>query len=228
MSDETGFAQTMGDLAVVLLREVSQSLLMARQEAPLIEVTKVRIRFGQPPGADNPLALRHPTLTNGWDMEMDLNGVETRIRSATADTITQPQKTLLGIFGTHPVTALKGVNTSGARLLESAQIRTIAQLAALDSQEQLRLSVQHNNLDLMDAWGKARLLDSPIPFFPAASLARSNLHSLLKMTPEQLRASTGQAASSTETDQLYQLLALLTVAIDSKVLQKTSFGQLMS
>ena len=223
---------SLGDFAAVLVREVSQSLLLAETEAPLIHVHTVRIRFGQPPAEEaeangSLLSERYPFLGDGWEVEMEMDGkVQAQLAGRPLPSI-DPGKPLLAVFGDLPLTHLKGINTEWAKFFTAMGVTTIGSLASV-SQETVSTFVRRKrSVKWWEYIGKARLLEMCIPALPSTPLDNKSIYSLQQMTPTEIFTALGaRSLSSRETDILFELFALLAVAIDSALLKKISLGHI--
>lgn len=126
MNQEENIPNTMGDFVTLLVREISQSISLARYDAPLIQVQKVRVRFGEEEGSDSVIVNRYPFMANGWDVEMDLGGIlQARLYGESLPPVS-PQQSLLDIFGDHPVSDIKGVNTDWASFFTITKLKPSA------------------------------------------------------------------------------------------------------
>lgn len=224
---------SLGDFAAVLVREISQSLLLAATDAPLVRVHAVRIRFGQPSAAEEKgdvslLFDRYPFLENGWEVEVEMDGkVQAQLAGQPLPTV-EPGKPLLSVFGEMPLIRLKGINTEWTKFFAGLGITTIGSLAAV-SQEVLSEAAQRKrSVKMWEYVGKARLLEMYIPALPPTPLDGRSLYVLQQMTPAEILTALGMKKLSTrEADMLLELFALLAIAIDSVVLREITLGRLL-
>ncbi len=222
---------SLGDFASVLVREISQSLLLAATDAPSVQVHTVRIRFGQAPdeeGGSSLLVERYPFLENGWEVEMEMDGkVQAQLAGQPLLPV-EPGRPLLSVFGAMPLVSLKGIDSEWAKFFDSLGVATIAALAGV-SQETLSLAVQRKrSVKLWEYVGKARMLELCIPALPATSLDGKSIYALQQMAPAEIVAGLGKKSLSTrEAEMLMELLAILAVAIDSRVLKRVTLRQIL-
>ncbi len=224
---------SLGDFAAVLVREVSQSLLLATTEAPLIHVHTVRIRFGQPSAAekegdDSLLLDRYPFLENGWEVEMEMDGkVQAQLAGQPLPTVA-PGKPLLAVFGKMPLIRLKGINTEWTKFFAALGITTIGSLATISRDVLSKAAQLRRSVKMWEYVGKARLLEMCIPALPPTPLDGKNLYVLQQMTPAEILTALGMKKLSTrEADMLLELFALLAIAIDSIALKEITLGRLL-
>ncbi|MDD5759252.1 MAG: hypothetical protein PHI06_09235 [Desulfobulbaceae bacterium] len=222
---------SLGDFASVLVREISQSLLLAATDAPLVQVHTVRIRFGQAAveeGDSSLLAERYPFLENGWQVEMEMDGKVQAQLAGQPLLSTDPGRPLLAVFGDMPLISLKGINTEWAKFFDLLGVTTISALAAL-SQRSLSLAIERKrSVKLWEYVGKARMLELCIPALPATPLDGKSIYALHQMTPAKIIDAMGRRKLSTrEADMLMALLSILAVAIDGSVLRGVTLGQLL-
>ncbi len=218
----------MGDFVTLLIREISQSISLARYEAPLIQVQQVRVRFGEEGGSDSVIENRYPFMANGWDVEMELDGkLQARLYGKPLPPI-PPKHALLDIFGDHPVSHIKGVNTNWASFLQGHKVETIGSLAAISGAALQVLARERRSVTLWEIHGKARLLTSEVPFFPSSSLDAENLYAILKMAPDGLLDRVGiHKTSMAEIQRLSDTMEILAIVVDSKVLKTVQLGDLL-
>lgn len=229
MSQEETIPKTMGDFVTLLVREISQSISLARYDAPLIQVQQVRVRFGQEEGSDSVIVNRYPFMANGWDVEMELNGkLQARLYGDPLP-LESPLQSLLDIFGDHRISDIKGVNTDWASFFQRHKIETIGGLAAISAEELQVLVRERKSITLWEIHGKARLLKCEIPFFPSTSLDSETLYTILKMAPDALLARAGiHETSMAEIQRISDTMEILAIVVDYKVLQAVSLGELLS
>lgn len=229
MSQEETIPKTMGDFVTLLVREISQSISLARYDAPLIQVQHVRVRFGEEGGSDSVIVNRYPFMVNGWDVEMDLDGkLQARLYGDPLPLVSS-QQSLLDIFGDHRVSDIKGVNTDWASFFKRHKIETIRRLAAISAEELQVLAGERRSITLWEMHGKARLLKCEIPFFPSTSLDSETLYTILKMAPDVLFDRVGiHETSMAEIQRLSDIMEILAIVVDSKVLQAMPLGKFLS
>lgn len=229
MSEKETIPKSMGDFVTLLIREISQSLSLARYEAPLVQVQQVRVRFGEEGGSDSMIVNRYPFMANGWEVELLMNAkLQARLYGQPIPTI-EPRCQLLDIFGEHPVSAIKGVSTDWAGFFQKHRIQTIRTLASLSMEGFQALAKERNSVRLWEIHGKARLLQCEIPFFPSTPLDGETLYALLKMSPETLlnRAGLGKT-SLPEIQRLADYMEILAIVIDTRVLQAIPLKTLLN
>lgn len=229
MSEEEKIPKTMGDFVTLLVREISQSISLARYDAPLIQVQKVRVRFGEEEGSDSVIVNRYPFMANGWDVEMDLSGkLQARLYGDLLPLVS-PQQSLLDVFRDHPVSDIKGVNTDWASFFKRHKIETIGRLATISAEDFQVLAGERRSINLWEIHGKARLLKCEIPFFPSTSLNTETLYTILKMSPEALLDRAGiHETSMAEIQRLSDYMEILAIVVDSKVLQAMRLDKFLS
>jgi hypothetical protein len=229
MNQEENIPNTMGDFVTLLVREISQSISLARYDAPLIQVQKVRVRFGEEEGSDSVIVNRYPFMANGWDVEMDLGGILQARLYGEALPLMSSRQSLLDIFGDHPVWDIKGVNTDWASFFHHHKIETIGRLAAISAEEFQVLAKERRSINLWEIHGKARLLKCEIPFFPSTSLDTQSLYTILKMSPDALLKGAGSHETSmAEIQRLADILEILAIVVDYKVLQAKRLEELLA
>ena len=130
MSDSSP-QQSLGDFAAILVREIAQSLLLAREHAPFVEVRTVNLRLGQlsqdedsneTPTAPDGLILneRYPLLDSGWQLELELdNKVQASLNGEPID-IPETSRTAIDLLGTQPVSIIKGISKEWSKRLAAA------------------------------------------------------------------------------------------------------------
>ncbi len=228
MSEEENIPKTMGDFVTLLVREISQSISLARYDAPLIQVQQVRVRFGEEGGSDSVIENRYPFMANGWDVEMEMGG---RLQASLyGDPLppVSPKHTLLDIFGDHPVSNIKGVSTDWASFFQRHKIGTINDLAAISMAELQNLARERRSVTLWEIHGKARLLKCEMPFFPSTPLDKKTLYTILKMAPAALLDRAGlNKTSMSEIQRLSDNMEILAIVIDSNVLQAIQLEELL-
>ncbi|BCO08881.1 hypothetical protein GF1_12570 [Desulfolithobacter dissulfuricans] len=228
MSQIETIPESLGDFAAVLVREISRSLALMRHDAPLIRVDRVRIRFGQPEGEDSVLTDRYPFLADGWVVEMEMDPlVQARLQGEPLPE--EPAvRTLLDIFKDHSITDIKGVNRDWSAFFKHHGLETIGQLAAISTNQLSALARQRRSVKLWELHGKARLLQSDMVYFPSTALDRDRLYTLLKMDPEELLQRAGATkVSRAEIERLGEIMELLAIVVDSRVLQSMRLRDLL-
>ncbi len=227
MGEEKKLATTLGDFVTLLVREISQSLAFARYDAPLIQVQRVRIRFGEEKDSQSYIAQRYPFMADGWDVEMEMG---TRLQPRLRGTLLPPvpqERALLDLFGSHPVGEIKGVNTDWSGFFTANGIITINDLESLTMTAIKDLAVQRPSVTLWEIHGKARLLRTPIPFFPSTALDGEKLYTILKMAPEDFLSRAG-GTSITEIQRLADTMEILAIVLDATVLKSFVLEDLLS
>jgi len=229
MSQEENIPKTMGDFVTLLVREISQSISLARYDAPLIRVQKVRVRFGEEGGSDSVIVNRYPFMANGWDVEMELNGkLQARLNGDPLPLVV-PKHSLLDVFGDHRVSDIKGVNRDWASFFQRYKIETIGRLAAISAEDFQVLAREGRPINLWEIHGKARLLKCEIPFFPSTPLDTKTLYTILKMSPDALLNRAGSHKTSmAEIQRLADTIQILAIVVDYKVLQAKRLEELLS
>ena len=229
MSEKETIPKSMGDFVTLLVREISQSLSLARYEAPLVQVQQVRVRFGEEEGSDSIIVNRYPFMANGWEVELLMNAkLQARLYGEPLPPV-EPRCQLLDIFGEHPVSDIKGVNTDWSGFFQKHGITTIRTLASLSMESFQTLARERNSVRLWEIHGKARLLQCEIPFFPSTSLDGENLYALLKMSPETLLDRAGlEKTSLPEIQRLADYMEILTIVIDTRVLKAMQLKKLLT
>jgi hypothetical protein len=140
-----------------------------------------------------------------------------------------PQQSLLDIFEDHPVSDIKGVNTDWASFFHHHKIETIGRLAAISAEEFQVLARERRSINLWEIHGKARLLKCEIPFFPSTSLDTQSLYTILKMSPDALLKGAGSHETSmAEIQRLADILEILAIVVDYKVLQAKRLEELLA
>lgn len=228
MSEQENIPKTMGDFVTLLIREISQSISLARYEAPLIQVQQVRVRFGEEGGSDSVIENRYPFMANGWDVEMELGGkLQARLYGEPLPPI-PPKHSLLDIFGDHPVSHIKGVNRGWASFFQRHKVETIGSLAAIPGATLQVLARERRSVILWEIHGKARLLTCEVPFFPSSSLDSETLYAILKMAPDRCLDRVGiHKTSVAEIQRLSDTMEILAIVVDSKVLKAMQLGDLL-
>jgi len=230
--------QSLGDFAALLVREIAQALLLAREHAPYVAVQTVKLRLGKlpegEPDAEAPapegliLSERYPLLDGGWELELELgNQVRARIAGQPV-ALPAAERTALDLFGPCPTTAIKGVSRRWQERLAALQVNRVAELAQLDDGRLHRLQRQEHSLLPRDFRSKARLLATPVPSFPAGALGRLSLHEVLALTAADLRQTlSGRRVSDSELQRFDALLDALAISVDNALLRKLSLGELL-
>lgn len=229
MNQDETLANSMGDFITLLVREISQSLALAKYEAPLVQVHKIRVRFGQEEDSESIITDRYPFLAKGWDIEMEMDGrLHARLHGEVLPSF--PLKTTLADrFGSNPLSDIKGVSRDWANFFNTHQIRSIGDLAGISMAGLQDLAREKSNITLWEIHGKVRLLNCDIPFFPPSPLDGNNLYTLLKMEPQILREQAGiRAVTMDEIQRLLDILELLAIIIDARVLKNTSLSTLLT
>jgi len=226
MNEDT-IPKSMGDFVTLLVREISQSLSLARYEARLIQVQRVRVRFGEPGGSDSVIVNRYPFMANGWDVELEMGSrIQARLDGELLPPVAEKPK-LLDNLGDHPISDIKGVNTDWAGFFRQHKMTTIRSLAMLSMTGLQALARQRKSVKLWEVHAKARLLECEIPFFPSTPLDHETLYTLLKMPSATLLNRAGVHQTSTaEIERLSDTMELLAVVVDARVLQAMKLSQL--
>ncbi len=227
MSEEKTITESLGDFAALLTREISQALALARYEAPFIEVERVRVCFGQEKvDSDSVIVKRYPFLTDGWDVEMEMGStVYARLHGKELPVV-KPRK-LLDVFSGNHISDIKGINTDWAAFFARHKVRTIGSLASISMADLQNLVRKRRSVRLWEFHGKARLLESELPFFPSTSLDNEKLYTLLKMAPDEIMSRAGsRTITKTEIDRITAVMEVLAIVIDSKVLRLTRLKKL--
>ncbi|WP_022664486.1 hypothetical protein [Desulfospira joergensenii] len=229
MNEPEPITQSMGDFVTLLVREISQSLALARHEASLVRVDRVRVRFGQEEGADSVISERYPFLADGWEVEMDLGPtLQARLLGDPIEPV-EPGRPLLELFGPGPVSDIKGVDRDWADFFAEHGIKTIAGLAELSPEDLTDLARERASIRLWEIQGKARLLGCESPFFPPSPLDDHNLYEILKMgSAEILKITSVKSVTREEVRRLLEILQLLTVSLDARVLKSLSLEKFLN
>ncbi len=228
MSAEKTITESLGDFAALLTREISQALALARYEAPFIEVERVRVCFGQEEvDSDSVIVKRYPFLTDGWDVEMEMGStVHARLHGKELPVVKSRQ--LLDVFRGNQLSDIKGINTDWAAFFARHKVRTIGSLASISMAELQNLARERRSVKLWEFHGKARLLESELPFFPPTSLDNEKLYTLLKMAPDEIMARVGaRRITAVEIERIAAVMEVLAIVLDSKVLRLTCFKKLI-
>jgi hypothetical protein len=226
--------QSLGDLAALLVREIAQALLLAREDAPFVEVRSIKLRLGQLPGEDNPetaedeliLSERYPLLDQGWQLELELdNQAQAKLGGEPLSVVTG--RTALDLFGPCSTVVIKGVSSRWQSWLGDLQINTVNDLAVLDDQSLQELTLEHSQ-QAREFRSKARLLGTLVPSLPSGPLHQQNLAQLLRVPEAELHDQLGRkTVSVNEMLRFTALLDALSLAIDTQVLRKLRLEELL-
>jgi len=226
--------QSLGELAALLVREVAQALLLAREDAPFVEVRSIKLKLGRLPGEDSPevsggelvLSERYPLLDQGWQLELELdNQAQAKLGGEPLSVATG--RRALDLFGPCSTVVIKGVSSRWQSWLGEFNINTVADLVALDDQRLLDLAREHSQ-QAREFRCKARLLETLVPPLPAGPLHQKNLAQLLRVPAVELHDQLGRkAVSATEMLGFTALLDALSLAIDNQVLRKLRLEELL-
>lgn len=230
--------QSLGDFAALLVREVAQALLLARENAPFVEVRSIFLRLGKIPegvgdevvGVEPSLILedRYPLLDKGWELELELdNQVQAKLNGEPF--VSQESlRTALDLFGSQPVAWLKGISDQWSLWFADVGVITVEQLASLKDDALLHLIKKHHSALPREFRGKASLLRVPLPALPSNVSLDGSLYEALSLSEKALHQIVGTSkVSTTEIQRIAAILDAFAITIDSEFLHQLPFSCLL-
>jgi len=236
---------SLGDFAALLVREVTQALVLAQNYADYLEVRSVRVCLGQIPDGDGNeqapaddtagndaggfvLTERYPFFEKGWELAIEL---DTHVRAKKGGDplpVEAAGRVLLDVFGDLPVAAIKGVSKEWEERLRQSGILTVRSLAKMTDKELAGVMQSCGSRYPRELRGKARLLENALPALPVTSVGMVSLYDLIFMQDAQVGQLIGsEKISTTEVAVLAAIIDILAVSLDVTLLRRYTLGALL-
>lgn len=236
---------SLGDFAALLVREVTQALVLAQRYADYLDVRSVRVCLGQMPDGDGQeeaptedaagndgggfvLTERYPFFNKGWELAIEL---DTHVRAKRAGAplpVEVAERDLLDVFGDLSVAAIKGVSKEWEERLGQSGILTVRSLAVMTDKELACVMRSCGSRYPRELRGKARLLENVLPALPETPVGIVSLYDLISMQEGQVRQLIGsEKISETEAANLAAIIDILAVSLDVTVLRRYTLGMLL-
>lgn len=227
------------DVLQLIFEEVNESLLMTAgyfAEHPAVRISSVRVRLGtdiqtapqvhEPAVSDSDAWINQPLqLDKPWIIEaqMKTDTVKMWLRGAEGDIqISLPQKEFeTTCFDDFDITVIQGIGPQWKRQLAEIGIATVKELARINEYTLAKLTKQFSSHQIIEFNTKARLIRTSFPYFPASPADHKSLYECVAFSPEGLWKIIGKTSISlNRCRQLISYLALLTMALDEKILKQ--------
>jgi len=236
---------SLGDFAALLVREVTQALVLAQNYADYLEVRSVRVCLGQIPDGDSNeqapaddtagsdadgfvLTERYPFFEKGWELAIELDTHVRAKRGGDPLPVEVAKRVLLDVFGALPVAAIKGVSKEWEERLRQSGILTVRSLAVMTDKELVEVMRSCDSRYPRELRGKARLLENVLPALPETPVGIVSLYDLISMQEGQVRQLIGsEKISETEAANLAAIIDILAVSLDVTVLRRYTLGMLL-
>lgn len=235
------------DVLQLIFEEVNEALLMTAGQFvdhPAIRISSVRVRLGTdiqsapqingPPVSDSGTWINQPLqLDKPWIIEADMKPetVKMWLHSAAGDThISLPEKEFdTTCFDHCDITIIQGIGPQWKRELAEIGIATVKELAGINEYAVAKFTKQFSSHQIIEFNAKARLIRTAFPYFPTSPADHKSLYDCAALSPEGLRKEIGKTSISlNRCRQLTSYLALLTMALDDKILKQTELAFLRS
>lgn len=228
------------ELCQSLVEEFAVALVTVKRSHPNIRVRSVQLSIGQttediaaheangvelsPPL----LAGRYRGIEKGWQLQLEMGeqssatfaGIKRPLPSRTA-------ATMLDCFAGQPLTVIDGISSSWERFFAAFGLTELRHLARLEDPELADIMAEGGNLRVREFRRKALLLQLPLPALPPSSFGNSSLYDLLHLPMKEVRQSFSRPVTRAEVAALYEMLDILNVAVDYRLLRRTPLNELL-
>ena len=232
---------SLGELCKLVIQEFADALDVVRRTHPKVAVRSVKLKIGQVDETQKPteenasspellLTQRYKGIGKGWLMELDLGErLAATLKGEPQDLPGVYIPTALDLFTEHPLKVIKGINSEWSQFFADFEITRVRHLARMDDQRLQQLIATSHSMRPREFHRKAMLLDIAVPPLPKSNLHDQSLYQLLALSVDQAHQAFGiEQVALSEVVSLYELLEVLTIVIDSRLLRQTSLAQLLA
>ena len=231
---------SIAELCRVLVDEFAVALVMVKRSHPNVRVRSVTLGIGQGEedfaasensediGNTPLLADRYPGSEKGWQLKLELGertaasfaGVERPLPARTAATV-------LDLVADQPLSAIDGISTSWARFFAEFEITELIHLARLTDAQLQELIKASNSLRVREFRQKVLLLRLPLPGLPPSRFGDTSLDEVLRLPSQTLQESFPRTVTRDEVDSLFEVLDMLNLVIDNRLLRRFNLQELL-
>lgn len=238
-AENTGIS--FAELCRSLVEEFAVALVTVKRSHPHVRVRSIKLNIGQTeediaPHEENGvepatplLAERYQGIEKGWQLQLEMGeqpsatfaGIERPLPSRTAATV-------LDFFAEQPLTVIDGISTSWERFFAAFGLTQLRHLARLEGPKLTEIMADGGNLRVREFRQKALLLKLPPPALPPSNLGEKSLYDLLHLPLDMVQKSFTRPVTRAEVAALYEMLDILNVVVDCRLLRQTPLHELLN